>query len=443
MVHLALRTPEPNTFFARADEFNGLQMSDLDEGGTMAFALVRDAGSFRFDGTLKGGEGHGRFRFTPSQLFVQALQAHGLRAPTAAEQYALARNGANLALLDLLEALGYARPSTEEFLRASAQRVDLGFVQGLALQGVRAGTLENAGRLKRNGLDAELLEDLGHAGYPRLSSAQALALARQPLGDDFLDEANQQADEDPSAEDLMRIAEHAAEAEVAKLDEPVDEDVQFDAGAQADLEQALDGDGNVNENVDENIDENVDQDADPADEASQAQADTPLEGAWKLYSLADGGVAIELAWDDDTQWRRELDPSEIVAAEGGGFRIAGEAGDFVFTGKLKRGLGHGRFRFEPNRGFPARLGAAGIRGSSDWDTHKLKNLAWGGASVQAAREFQALGLRDLSLEGLTDLAVFNIRPDTVREMRAQGIKETRTVEELTDARVAMQVEAER
>jgi hypothetical protein len=387
MVHVALRTPGLNTFYAPVSDFQGLDMAQLEGKHGAHFALRRDAGTLVFDGDFGHGHGGGSFRFSPDPAFAAALRQRGMRAPNAREQFALARHDGSLAFLDLLAANGYARPSTESFVQASVSPVDIDYLREMSKLGYRFGTLDALVRLANNGVEPKDIER---------------AMEERP-GDR------------PQVEELLRLAANP-------------EDALLDPGAKAELEDA--------------VDDAVDEAQDDAEPAAAGDADTPTSGHWRIYDRRGDSAMLELAWDDDTQWRRQVALSELSTLDGEHFRIANEAGTFEFEGKLKHGTGKGEFVFAVNRAFPGMLKSIGVRGTEGASDHQLKNLAYGGTSLDSVRELRELGFKDLSLRDLVDLAVFNIRPDFIRAMREKGARDTNTVRGITDLRLNSSIDGD-
>jgi hypothetical protein len=94
-------------------------------GGPVRFSVRRDAGTFAFEGTLRSGVGAGTYTFALSESFPSELAKRGLGRPTAAQQYALARNGVGFSFLDELTTQGYARPALSELVAATNHGVQL------------------------------------------------------------------------------------------------------------------------------------------------------------------------------------------------------------------------------------------------------------------------------------------------------------------------------
>jgi hypothetical protein len=145
-------------------------------------------------------------------------------------------------------------------------------------------------------------------------------------------------------------------------------------------------------------------------------------------------VDFEVFWSDGTNWRQALDATALRAGAGPALVIAQDAGTFDLDGAVRDGRGTGALRFRPARGFGAVLSSLGVRGADAPTDHQLKNLAWGGVSAAAIRDYLALGYGPLTLRDAQDLAIFHVTPGYARAMRALGIAGTETVRGIVDLR---------
>src|SRR6267154_3820141 len=102
------------SFGVNPTELRGLPLSQLSSySGPAKFQLVRDAGTFNFEGQLRDGHGTGFFTFSPDSRCPQQLASRGYERPTTEQQYWLAMHDMGCAMLDELRAEGYERPSVD------------------------------------------------------------------------------------------------------------------------------------------------------------------------------------------------------------------------------------------------------------------------------------------------------------------------------------------
>jgi beta-lactamase regulating signal transducer with metallopeptidase domain len=96
--------------FSRADmavDYLGLSPARLAAtDGPIRFALRRDAGTFRFDGTIERGTVAGTYTFEPAAAFSRALETRGFERPTSSLQHTLALHNLGLTVLDERRAQG-------------------------------------------------------------------------------------------------------------------------------------------------------------------------------------------------------------------------------------------------------------------------------------------------------------------------------------------------
>ncbi|HZF67917.1 MAG TPA: M56 family metallopeptidase, partial [Gemmatirosa sp.] len=388
-VHVALRTPGLTTFYVPLARLEGLGDAPIvrDAAGREApvrFRLRRDAGAFTFEGAFRRGRGTGQFAFAPDPAFAVALARRGMAAPTAAEQLSLAKHGAELDLLDALAAERYATPTTAAFVALGATGVSAAYVREMAALGYRLGRVEALVRLWNNGVDPAVLRAAGAVGARSLPID---SLLRLPARAASLAPANDDAAATIGPEDAPRPPTAAADVPAA------------DVAAY-----------------------------EPGDDT------TPLAGRWVAHATRDGVVDFEVFWSDGTNWRQALDSAALRADAGAALSIAQDAGTFDLDGALRDGRGTGALRFRPARGFGAVLASLGVRGADAPSDHQLKNLAWGGISAAAVREFLALGYGPLTLRDAQDLAIFQVTPAYARAMRALGVAGTETVPGIVDLR---------
>ncbi|MDP9280013.1 MAG: hypothetical protein M3P00_11395, partial [Gemmatimonadota bacterium] len=100
------------SFGVHPTELRGLPLSQLSSySGPARFQLVRDAGTFNFEGQLRDGHGTGFFTFSPDSRFPQQLASRGYERPTSDQQFWLGLHDVGYAMLDELSAQKYDRPS--------------------------------------------------------------------------------------------------------------------------------------------------------------------------------------------------------------------------------------------------------------------------------------------------------------------------------------------
>jgi hypothetical protein len=373
-----LQTPGLNTFYEEPTKVDGLTREQLAVvGAPLRFRLRRDAGTFEFTGSVRNGYGAGRFEFVPDATFADSLARRGIRAPSAEQQFSLARHDVSLAYVNELLTQGYAVPTIEQLVHAGTTGADLDYIREMAALGYRERTIDGMIRVYNQGVDPA-----------------------------FIKEANARAGRTLTVAELVQYRNSG----VSSLDRP----------ARPPREQPS---------------------STPSDSSASSAPNLPLvddtvvTGRWTIAARPDGWLQLDIDWANVNQWRRFVRPpdlpglgaNDLDGVADARFRIDQDAGVFEFNGTFARGRGDGRFVFRPNQGFPATLRALGVRDAERVGIHQLKNLAFGFISAASVREFIEAGLQPLTLNELLDLAVRQVSPAYLREMKAAGIQGAESV----------------
>jgi beta-lactamase regulating signal transducer with metallopeptidase domain len=146
-------------------------------GGPVQFRITRDAGTFVFEGVVRGGLAAGTFSFAPNAAFPAELARRGFARPNAREQYQLARADIGFAFLDELNRLGYAKPDLAGLVTAGQHGVDTTYLREMAALGYALGSLPPLITLRDHGVGPEYVRGMAEAGYAKLP-VDTLRLAR-------------------------------------------------------------------------------------------------------------------------------------------------------------------------------------------------------------------------------------------------------------------------
>src|SRR5687767_8974309 len=158
------------SFGVRSTELRGLSLSQLSSySGPVRFQLVRDAGTFNFEGEMRDGHGTGFFTFSPDSRFPQQLASRGYERPTAEQQYWLALHDIGYAMVDELRAQGYERPSVSYLVVMGMHGVSLDYMKSFSAAGYRVGSTRRLVTLRDHGVTREFIRGLADAGYKNLS----------------------------------------------------------------------------------------------------------------------------------------------------------------------------------------------------------------------------------------------------------------------------------
>jgi hypothetical protein len=185
-------------------------------GGPVQFSLRRDAGTFSFEGALRFGVGAGTYTFAPSASFSSELAKRGLARPTAAQQYALARNDIGFAFLDELTAQGYARPDVSELVAAAEHGVHLDYLREMGRLGYRLGVLESLIRQRDHGVSPQFIRELGAQGVTGLSPDDILRTRDHGVSPEYVRDLGALGYQKLALGTLIQLRDHGVDPEYVR-----------------------------------------------------------------------------------------------------------------------------------------------------------------------------------------------------------------------------------
>lgn len=199
------------------ERLEGLTAAQLTgPGGPIQFRLRRDAGTFTFEGVLRGGVAAGTFSFAPDPNFPKELAKRGFAAPTASEQYQLARHDVGYAFLDELTRQGYAKPATSELVRAGQHGVDTTYLHDMGALGYRLGSLEPLITLRDHGVTTAYVRDLAGLGYKGLPADDLRQARDHGVTPEFVRGMREAGYSSLTMEQLIRARDHGVTPEYVR-----------------------------------------------------------------------------------------------------------------------------------------------------------------------------------------------------------------------------------
>src|SRR5688500_12529511 len=153
-------------------ELRGLTRAQVEGSGPVRFQIVRDAGTFTFDGQTRNGRGLGDCTFAPRATFAAQLARPGIDRPTPRQQCSMAMHHVSRRFIDALDRLGYEKPTVASLDRAGMHGAALAYLSSLDGLGYRVGTLESLITLRDHGVDGEFISGMREAGYRDLRSEE-------------------------------------------------------------------------------------------------------------------------------------------------------------------------------------------------------------------------------------------------------------------------------
>ena len=160
------------------DELTTVSAEQLSAGysGALHFTLAREAGTFRFDGTVRAGVVDGTYTFAADPRYADALARAGYARPSEAEQFRLALTGVGMQVVRQIRDIGYAQPTTADLVRMGTHGVDLDYVVSMASVADRLGTLARLTQMRDHGVDLQYVAELERMGYTNLAADDLMTL---------------------------------------------------------------------------------------------------------------------------------------------------------------------------------------------------------------------------------------------------------------------------
>ena len=157
------------SFPVPVDELRGLGAAQTEASRSeTGFTLVRDAGTFAFDGSFVSGEGAGHFTFTPSPEYVEGMKGLGYSGLDAATLFSLAAHDASRALVRELASLGYARLSLDDLTSMGIHGAGPSFIRELKALGYDNVPVDDLVSMRIHGARPEFIRELAGLGYARV-----------------------------------------------------------------------------------------------------------------------------------------------------------------------------------------------------------------------------------------------------------------------------------
>src|SRR5918911_5467994 len=166
---LERRTDSGNKSISGSDmliaEFQGLTREQaLSQKADVKFRLVREAGTFDFEGTFSAGRGSGTWTFTPSQTFLSEMRARGYDNLSEEKQFASAMIDVHVKTVDDLKAAGFDHLSFEDVIKATIFKITPQYIGELKSLGFENLELEELVKARIFKIDAEFARQVREMG---------------------------------------------------------------------------------------------------------------------------------------------------------------------------------------------------------------------------------------------------------------------------------------
>jgi beta-lactamase regulating signal transducer with metallopeptidase domain len=203
--------------WTNGETYAAKDLPGLAAGPDVRFELRRDAGTFRFEGKLRGDQGGGFFTFAGNPGYVRDMAALGykvtedrlLEMATHDVSLAFVReihdsgyrdasldrlvefriHGVSPGFIHELSALGYRDLPADQLVQFRIHGVSPEFIHGLAANGYRGVPADELVQFRIHGVSPEFLKELAEAGYGRVPADQLVQFRIHGVNGGFIRDA--------------------------------------------------------------------------------------------------------------------------------------------------------------------------------------------------------------------------------------------------------------
>ncbi|HEX8846097.1 MAG TPA: hypothetical protein VF791_15710 [Pyrinomonadaceae bacterium] len=211
-IHLKLvrRTEKDHTSTSGNDiqlaELQGLTREQaFSQKADVKFRLVREAGTFDFEGTFNGGRGSGIWTLTPSQSFIGEMRARGYDNLSEERLYALAMIDVRTKTIDDLKTAGFERLSLEDVIKATIFKITPQYISEMKSLGFEDLELEELVKGRIFQIDAAFAKEVREMGFGRETLESLVKMRIFKVTPEFLREMRTAGLENLSIEDLVKL----------------------------------------------------------------------------------------------------------------------------------------------------------------------------------------------------------------------------------------------
>ena len=190
-------------------ELQGLTREQLAaENTNVTFRLVREAGTFDFEGNFRAGKGAGLWTLTPSQQFIGAMRERGFDNLSEEKLIAAAMIDVRTKAIDDLKAAGHNLSSIEDVFKVTIFKVTPEYISELKSIGFDNLELEDLVKGRIFKITPEFAREVKAMGFGQETLESLVKLRIFKITPDFMREMRSAGLENLSLEDLVKLRIH-------------------------------------------------------------------------------------------------------------------------------------------------------------------------------------------------------------------------------------------
>ena len=187
-------------------DFQGLTREQVTGANTnVKFRLVREAGTFDFEGMFRDGRGAGVWTLTPSQTFIGEMRSRGFDNLSEEKLVASAMLDVHVKTVDDLKAAGFDHLSMEDVIKATIFKITPEYISELKSLGYENLDLEELVKGRIFKIDAAFAREVQEMGYGREPMEALVKMRIFKVTPEFLRDMKTAGLNNLSIEDLVKL----------------------------------------------------------------------------------------------------------------------------------------------------------------------------------------------------------------------------------------------
>lgn len=379
------------------------ELGELPRDKAGIFTLTREAGAVQFTGRFEGEQGMGRYRFTASADYADAIRKEGIELRDDKDVMVFFLVNVTRSYVKMLKQNGYTGLERNDVIPMAAMKVDEAYIQSIKKSGLRDLGLRNLVPFKALGITGDYIAEIRNAGYPDVTANQLITFKSQKIDAKYI------ADIRSATATPGKVPADKAKRPAA-TDAHVNVDINANSNTHADI--------SANELVSIKS-----MNIDPVYIQSLKDAGLDNLSNSQLLSMKSLNVTPEYVRELRTAGLTDLRPQEVVGLKAQ-----------KITGEYVKGLKAAGFHeFTANDAVSAKAQdvtpeyAKSITalGFKDIKLRQLLSLKAMDITPEFIKGFQDIGYKDVTLQQVQALKGLHVTPALVKEYSSLGFEELR------------------
>ncbi|UCG62346.1 MAG: M56 family metallopeptidase [Candidatus Zixiibacteriota bacterium] len=197
------------------EDFVGLR-----EGSNIQFQMIRDAGTFFFEGDIESDDGEywgeGECHFRPNSEYIEKMAELGHRIRSDRDIWTLVIHNVQLAFAEGIHDAGYERISLDRLIELHIHRVTPEFIAELAELGYHDLPLQRLIEMRIHKATPEYIRELAKAGYTDLEPSELVEMKIHRVDPDYIQAFSDLGYRDLRVSKLVEMSIHRVTPRVVK-----------------------------------------------------------------------------------------------------------------------------------------------------------------------------------------------------------------------------------